>query len=111
MQLGKRIRQLRENLPMSQERLAEDCGVSTVQIYRWETGKNEPTAHHIAKLASALRTTADYLVGREDNPTPRNYLQELSPAEQHLIAMYRSGELKRMFVAIETSMGLIDNGR
>jgi transcriptional regulator with XRE-family HTH domain len=111
MQLGKRLRRLRENIGITQEKLAEKIGVSIMQIYRWEVGENEPSANHLIKLARALETTADYLLGGDDNPLPRNYLEELSPTEQHLIALYRSGELKRLFRSLEQSLGLIDNGR
>jgi transcriptional regulator with XRE-family HTH domain len=40
---GTNLRQLREELQMSQEDLARELGVSSQTISRWELGKNIPT--------------------------------------------------------------------
>lgn len=37
--LGKRIRALRELRKLSQEKVAEKCGVETSSVSRWETGR------------------------------------------------------------------------
>ena len=36
------------------------------QISKYETGKNEPTAHVLDALANALGTTVDYILWRTD---------------------------------------------
>lgn len=36
--LGKRIRALRELRKLSQEKVAEKCGIETSSVSRWETG-------------------------------------------------------------------------
>jgi transcriptional regulator with XRE-family HTH domain len=66
--LSVRIRQLREHCGLSQEQLALETGTSQRQISKYETGKNEPTAHVLFALAARLNTSTDYLLGRTDNP-------------------------------------------
>jgi len=51
---------------MSQPQLAEAVGVSNGIISIWENNINEPKASYVKKLAIALDTTADYLLGLED---------------------------------------------
>ena len=64
--LGKRIKELRIGKSMSQPQLAEAVGVSNGIISIWENNINEPKASYVKKLAIALDTTADYLLGLED---------------------------------------------
>lgn len=52
--VGGNIRQYREGLGWSQSRLAEEMGVPQQRITEWETGKREPLAQTIIKLAEAL---------------------------------------------------------
>lgn len=52
--LGKRIRALRELRKLSQEKVAEKCGVETSSVSRWETGGSSPNSKHLTQLAKAL---------------------------------------------------------
>ena len=49
--MGEKIRALREAKGMTQAELAEALGLSQPAIVQWETGKNEPTAFNIRRLA------------------------------------------------------------
>ena len=49
--MGDKIRALREARGMSQLELAEALGLRQSAIALWETGKNEPTAFNIRRLA------------------------------------------------------------
>lgn len=60
--LGKRIKAARTHNKQTQRQLAEAVGVTTRQVYRWETDEQEPTAGYIPKLAEALETTVNYLM-------------------------------------------------
>lgn len=64
MDLGKRIKQRREQLNMSQDELARKLGYkSRSSINKIELGKNDITQHKIAEFAKALQTTPAYLMG------------------------------------------------
>ena len=60
--VGRRIRSLREAQKLSQEGLADRCGMSKTGIWQIEKGQSEPGAMTVALLAEALKTTADHLL-------------------------------------------------
>jgi transcriptional regulator with XRE-family HTH domain len=101
---GNRLKELRQARGYTQEALSDMLHVGTAQISRWETGENDPKADFIDRLASILGTTADYLLGREDDPLLRDRLTDLSPDERRLIDSYRSGELKKLFLSLEKTV-------
>lgn len=55
------IRQHREGLKLSQERLAELLGIDRSAVAKWETGKAMPTADKLPELARILGCTIDDL--------------------------------------------------
>ncbi len=88
---GKRIKELREGLGLSQDELASRIGTSQRQVSFYENGKNEPTAHVLDALASVLNTTSDYLLGRSDDVLrPLNDEGDLSSEEIKMIETIRS---------------------
>lgn len=92
---GDRVRQLRKTLGLSQEELAEAVAIDQTQISDYERSKGNPTASSLVGLADALGTSADYLLGRTDDPTPlsHNSPQILKPKERLVIEKWRSGEV------------------
>ncbi len=60
--LGQAIRARRNQLALSQEKLAEKSDLSTVFISRVERGKESPTVDSLAKIAKALKITVCDLV-------------------------------------------------
>ncbi len=65
-----RIYELRKAQGMTQGQLAEKCGITQNQISRYERGAITPLADVLATIAAALDTSADYLLGLTDAPTP-----------------------------------------
>lgn len=65
-----RMKELREAVPLSQEELAIRVGIKQQHISRYETGKRHPSSDAVNKIAGALKTTSDYLLGRTDDPLP-----------------------------------------
>jgi transcriptional regulator with XRE-family HTH domain len=53
--LGRRIREERDKRGMTQQALADKTGLSRGFIARLETGRHDPSATTLAKLARALR--------------------------------------------------------
>lgn len=54
---------MRKEKGMGQNALAEAIKVSNASISYWETGKQEPCAEAIFKLALFFNVSADYLLG------------------------------------------------
>lgn len=68
--IGERIRILRKNNKITQEQLAELMGVARPTISSWENNENKPTTENLFMLVSILKTSAAYLMGDTDDPTP-----------------------------------------
>ena len=59
--LGKRIREERLKLNLTQERLSEDVNLSTAYIGQIERGERSLTLENLAAVANCLGVTIDYL--------------------------------------------------
>ena len=64
-QIGIKIFELRQDLKISQSKLAKAVGVTQKAVDFWEKGINEPKASYVAKLAIFFGVTADYLLNLE----------------------------------------------
>ena len=89
------IRARRKRLNLSQDALGELVGVDQKTISDWEAGNGNPTSNSIEKLADALDTSADFLLGRTDDPTPPKpkVRGELVNKERLVIELWREGRI------------------
>lgn len=62
MNIGSIIKELRQKKKMSQEELAENLGVSTQAVSRWETGVSYPDITLLPFIANVFSVTTDYLL-------------------------------------------------
>lgn len=91
MSTGERIRQLRKAKHMRQSDLAELLGNDGNTISRWERGTIGIGSAYIMKLAEVFDTTADYLLGKTDNPESRTiHIQHEPPAERAVVERNRA---------------------
>ena len=68
---GERIRERRKYRRWSLNKLAQLAGMSQGYLSDVENGKvASPSASVLIKLAAALETSVDYLLGRTDDPSP-----------------------------------------
>ena len=71
--LGTAIRQAREEKGMSQERLAEELGVSRQAVSKWEIGQSVPTPRNLEGIEAVLDlpvgTLAELLKEEEREPS------------------------------------------
>lgn len=66
IEIGKRIRNRRWQLGVTQQAIAEKCGVKFQQIQKYETGMNRVSASRLWQIAAALGWEAyDFFVGLE----------------------------------------------
>ena len=68
-----RIRDLREDLELSQVELAKQLGMSQTGYSKYETGENDIPTSILIQLAHLHHTSVDYLLGLTDvrEPYPR----------------------------------------
>ena len=67
------LRELRTAAKLTQSQLADRTGISRSTLYRYENSQNLPDSDIIVRLALALHTTTDYLLGLDDAPTIKIY--------------------------------------
>ncbi|HAU5069019.1 TPA: helix-turn-helix transcriptional regulator [Clostridioides difficile] len=65
--LGDRIANLRKELDINQKELATKVGITEASLSRYENNLREPKSEIIVRLAKALETSTDYLLGINDN--------------------------------------------
>ena len=76
--IGERIADLRRARGMSQDELAELATLSRISIARYESGKIEPGAKALGRIADALEVSSDVLLGRsEEQNIQRNEPQTI----------------------------------
>ena len=66
IEIGERIRTKRKERGLSQQELAELASLNYVTVSKYESGKVEPGAKALTRIANALDVTVDELLGRED---------------------------------------------
>lgn len=91
---GDRLKLIRENRGLTQDDLNSRLGFGPAQIYRYETGKADPSPEVLVRIARELEVSTDWLLGLVATPT--EYLQEqgISADERKLLSAYRSGDLR-----------------
>ena len=70
LDVGENIRDIRKLRGLNQDQLAEMACLNRVTIAKYESGKVEPGAKALGRIADALEVTVDVLLGREQQETP-----------------------------------------
>lgn len=87
MALGERIKECRQKVGMSQEKVAELVGVSRQAVTKWESNQSAPNTENLFKLAEIFGISVDILLESE-NETKQ------SIAEQ-IYSLYKKEEEKK----------------
>ena len=72
-EIGKRLRNLREGIGVSQEKLAKMLGTTQSSINRYENGQTEPSVELFRKYADMFDVSMDYIFARTDAPEGKLY--------------------------------------
>lgn len=90
MEIGQRIRALREAHDMTLEELGQKVGVGKSTVRKWETGMiANMRRDKIAKLSDALNVTPAYLMGWDESKSPAAEEIILTDHEKDLVLSYR----------------------
>lgn len=82
-EVGARLKAERERLGLSQDQMAESCGVSRPTQYRYESGKSSPTGDYVNAAAKIGVNVQYVLVGSGTLPV------KLTAKETTLIDLFR----------------------
>jgi transcriptional regulator with XRE-family HTH domain len=86
-----RLRKLREQAGLTQEEVANKLGVSENQYNKWEMGKANPRYDLLLLIVDFFKVTADFIMGRTDDPRGYPALDKLSGDEETILSAFRAG--------------------
>lgn len=74
MNLGKRLKDLRVEMELTQGQVAQRIGVTASVVSAYETGIRQPSLESLIKLACLFDVSTDYLLGVSDSTAskPKN---------------------------------------
>ena len=77
MKLARNLSNYRRQKGITQETMAERCGISRSAYAKWENGSTTPDIYHIETIADIFDITIDELVHGNSDPVSENSLSEL----------------------------------
>jgi len=86
LELGRRIRLLREMAGLNQQQLANKVGISRSAVAFWETGRSGHVGKHLGDLAEALGVDAEVLL---TGMAYKEIQETLTPDESMFLNLYR----------------------
>jgi len=103
--MSNRIKQLREEMHMTQVRLSIELEISQETISAYESGKHYPSVSTLLKLSKILNSSCDYILGISDIRFPEHNVivekdslvlsrwSRLNSSQQDLTLAYMDGLL------------------
>ncbi len=105
--IGRMIRSRRESIAMTVAELAKAVGVSRNTITNYETGKTNPKTNELSKIASALGSTLQELIGHtEIEPEPRFAFRAHQKTHRNPSVLATARSLLRSYQEIERIRGV-----
>jgi transcriptional regulator with XRE-family HTH domain len=89
-----RLIECRQKLGITKQEAAKRMQMSQPAYLRYESGERTPSIHVIHFMANVLSTTAEYLTGTTDDPSPTSYLicADQEPDLYALIETYKNSD-------------------
>ena len=84
-----KLKSLREERKINQQKIAMDLQISQASISKYELGNTEPDIATILKLADYFHVSTDYLLGKSKIKMPMER-SDLSETEIDLLVIYKS---------------------
>ena len=82
--LGQRIKYLRKNLNITQEKLAELINMDITSLSKIETGRNYPQPETVEKIANALNVDISQLFSFQDLKSKEDYISAINKNLSHI---------------------------
>src|ERR1700759_3096624 len=103
--VGRKLRERRLELALSQENLGKAIGVSCQQIQKYEKGKNSMTATRLCEFAKLLRVTVSYFFDETERDAIKDKVKTAIAEEQEGYASPREIlEVMKAFKSIKSSL-------
>ncbi len=92
--LSEKIKQLRENLDITQSELAKTLGLTRSAVNAWEMGLSVPSTQYVVELAKFFQVSTDFLLGIEESASVsvKGLNEKQISAVLNIIECFRSTE-------------------
>ncbi len=111
-----KIKELRNDLSLTQREFAEKINLDAHNIGDWERGKGEPSSEYLVKIARTFNVSTDYLLGCEEDfssPSqstgPKKIFPHLSAQEEELIKNFRKLDVYAQGAILIQTKALAEN--
>ena len=91
MEFGENLKKVRKLKGINRSELAKSCGISYVQLSKYEEGKSNPTLDSILKISDALSVSPKDLI-------PDDSTEQIAKDIQFLISNYDRFQLDHEFL-------------
>lgn len=105
MEFHEKLQELRKQKNLTQEELSEILFVSRTAISKWESGLSVPDAGMLVRIAGALDTTVNDLLGEEEPEQGRDLAAELEALNRQLAE--REERSRRRWRAFFAAVGIL----
>ena len=110
--VGERIRQHRQKLGYTQERLAAEATISKGFLSEVETGTRNPSAEYLLRIANALGVSLDYLMKGGAEPPANSPPQRVRfPASLTAFALEQKLPFDQVKSILEAKQQIVANRR
>lgn len=79
-----KIRELRTEKGLSQQKLADLLKISQQSVYKYENNLSEPDIQALKEMSVIFDTSIDYIVGNTANPRKNDFVTETSLTDEEL---------------------------
>ena len=98
--IGARLKELRTNQGLTQQRVAELTGLARTNIVKHEQNKMKPRPHHLEKYAQVYNTTISDILGENECYTIGDYFDEYFRAESRDLTEEEKKTIARKLVEL-----------
>ncbi len=105
MNIGQKIKELRQENDLTQEELAEELGVSFQAVSRWENSTTYPDITMLPIIASMFNVTIDYLLDMDSYKTK----EEIDKTLEQVDTLFNEGKTKEREVILENALKKFPN--
>lgn len=105
MNIGQKIKELRQENDLTQEELAEELGVSFQAVSRWENSTTYPDITMLPIIASMFNVTIDYLLDMDSYKTK----EEIDKTLEQVDILFNEGKTKEREVILKNALKKFPN--
>lgn len=89
IEVGNRIKELRQNAKLTKNALANLAGISPTYIYQLENGTKSPTVEYLGYICEALHITLSrFFADDQNNDTLQFQLDNLTSTQKQMLAAF-----------------------